>query len=943
MKRILIVFCFSLLSVLGGLAQEDWEKKVVEDMKKVDEAVYNGDYEKSWRIFENVTEIIKEKRGENSDVYMSCSNALNKFYMKDMKIQKARKGCLENYERCKKYRNRNPQNFIDATQCLAEFCILIEDFTTTENLYLALLSYHSDDSYSRVDILYNLATINYQISDYIKAESYSLEALKICEKLQYEKVHYIRSHANICNILGMIYFQTGRSAKSKECFLKAIEIANKVNNPKDRVILEEVYATSFSNLGYFYINLNDENMAETYLLKSLEYASNDERLHARTYYYLAELYLSKNDIESELKYLLKVFNYYKKNNIQDKTYYYVLSYLIKYDIILKGSEIESYINILKILSNKYGKADLIYIKALYNLAEIYETQDDIKNAKLLYAESITYLVQYLLKNILLLTEQEKFQYTKSLNYQYNNLHRFAFEYHVKHPSVSRDLFNFILLSKKTILLNTIRIKQIIENSDNNIVKSNYKKLKETKYRISNKNITHDTLITLRKKAEELQKEISMQIQSEYSDIDFVNFHDFNKIKENISKNEAVIEFTNFQKIIKDGAFNKINKDTTHYCALITKKDFKYPKLIYLCTKKELEKALSKENNFTNTAQHITNIYEADNKLYKYLFEKIEPYLKDVKVVNISASGLVHNIAFSCLKDNNNTYLKDKYLIKYYVSFADLNKETDVSINSQNTHKVALFGNMKYDLNSEEIQQIETKNITRGINSAFMFEEEKATVKLSPLPDTKQEVDSIANILSTNNIACSKYTGKDANEDNFYKLDASETDILHIATHGFYFANEKQKRQFLPLMTNLNPIDNSYLKNGLFFSGASNSLKKDSKMTKISDGILSAYEICNLNLSKTKLVVLSACLTGIGDIKQNEGVIGLSRAFKIAGVKYMLLSLWEIPSRQTTEFMINFYKNALSNMSVEQAFNKTQQLMSEKYKNPYFWGGFILLR
>ena len=110
-----------------------------------------------------------------------------------------------------------------------------------------------------------------------------------------------------------------------------------------------------------------------------------------------------------------------------------------------------------------------------------------------------------------------------------------------------------------------------------------------------------------------------------------------------------------------------------------------------------------------------------------------------------------------------------------------------------------------------------------------------------------------------------------------------------------------------------------------------------------DGILTAYEISQMNLDQTELVVLSACDTGLGDIEGNEGVYGVQRAFKIAGAKYLIMSLWQVPDLQTQELMTIFYTKWLKEgMEISEAFSAAQKAMREKYQDPYMWAGFILV-
>ncbi|MEI9909495.1 MAG: CHAT domain-containing protein [Bacteroidota bacterium] len=97
----------------------------------------------------------------------------------------------------------------------------------------------------------------------------------------------------------------------------------------------------------------------------------------------------------------------------------------------------------------------------------------------------------------------------------------------------------------------------------------------------------------------------------------------------------------------------------------------------------------------------------------------------------------------------------------------------------------------------------------------------------------------------------------------------------------------------------------------------------------------------MDLSKTHLVVLSACETALGDIKGNEGVFGLQRAFKLAGVKNMILSLWRVPDAETAELMTTFYNYYIKGKPVREAFNAAQKDMRAKYK-PYYWAAFVLI-
>jgi len=116
------------------------------------------------------------------------------------------------------------------------------------------------------------------------------------------------------------------------------------------------------------------------------------------------------------------------------------------------------------------------------------------------------------------------------------------------------------------------------------------------------------------------------------------------------------------------------------------------------------------------------------------------------------------------------------------------------------------------------------------------------------------------------------------------------------------------------------------------------------MEGIDDGILTAYEVSNLYLPNTKLVILSACETALGDIQGSEGVYGLQRAFKIAGVQNLVMSLWKVPDVETAAFMQAFYKHLFNGIPISEAFQKTQFSFKTKYQaEPHKWAAWILVR
>jgi hypothetical protein len=141
----------------------------------------------------------------------------------------------------------------------------------------------------------------------------------------------------------------------------------------------------------------------------------------------------------------------------------------------------------------------------------------------------------------------------------------------------------------------------------------------------------------------------------------------------------------------------------------------------------------------------------------------------------------------------------------------------------------------------------------------------------------------------------------------------------------------------PIFTSDDPM----MRSGLALAGANKYWKKTAENLTTDDGILTASEISNLDLSACQLVVLSACETGLGAINGSEGVFGLQRAFKMAGVKSIIMSLWKVPDTQTAELFDIFYSECFAGKTIHEAFHSAQAKMKTKY-SPYYWAGFVLL-
>jgi CHAT domain-containing protein len=174
-------------------------------------------------------------------------------------------------------------------------------------------------------------------------------------------------------------------------------------------------------------------------------------------------------------------------------------------------------------------------------------------------------------------------------------------------------------------------------------------------------------------------------------------------------------------------------------------------------------------------------------------------------------------------------------------------------------------------------------------------------------------------------------------------------ILHLATHGFYYPPPAAD-QGLPsgrsAESRLRASADALLRSGLVLAGANAPAPPDD--SRAEDGWLTAEEAALLDLRGTELVVLSACESGLGDIRAGEGVYGLRRAFMYAGARSLVSSLFEVPDQETRELMRGFYKNLRAGKSKLAALHDAQHalLRARRAKigaaHPFFWASFGLI-
>ena len=337
------------------------------------------------------------------------------------------------------------------------------------------------------------------------------------------------------------------------------------------------------------------------------------------------------------------------------------------------------------------------------------------------------------------------------------------------------------------------------------------------------------------------------------------------------------------------------------------------------------------------------IQHTDKAINELFLKPLEKELEGITTIYLSLTGLAHQINCAAFVLNNKQTLGEKYKLHILNSPAELIDYKLASID-KNKVELLLYGGIDY---TTSIGNVGLNVNDNSISSNEDFINSAKRSGFEKLPGTLKEVDGINANANKSGFSSKVFKESEATEESIKALDGKTTPcVLHLATHGFFFPEPiiEMTKDILSsdgkskiYKTSEDPM----MRSGLLLAGAKNYWGKSNQNNTIEDGILTASEISNLDLSACQLVVLSACETGLGEVKGSEGVFGLQRAFKMAGVKNIIMSLWKVPDTQTAELFDIFYSECFAGKSIHEAFQSAQAKMKVKY-SPYYWAGFVLL-
>jgi CHAT domain-containing protein/Tfp pilus assembly protein PilF len=307
-----------------------------------------------------------------------------------------------------------------------------------------------------------------------------------------------------------------------------------------------------------------------------------------------------------------------------------------------------------------------------------------------------------------------------------------------------------------------------------------------------------------------------------------------------------------------------------------------------------------------------------------IMEPVRKFLGNTTTVLLSPDGALNRIPFGALVDEQNRFLIERYSFTYLTSGRDLLR---LQVQRAGRQAPMVVANPSFDLS----QSISTNNAAAHPDSESRRSIEFTQARFDPLPGTGIEALAVGAILSGAHLL----TGAKATEAAIKR--ARGPNILHIATHGFFLADQRSeasvsREESKPIFS-----EDPLLRSGLILAGANQRRSGEGE-----DGILTASEVTALDLWGTRLVVLSACDTGLGEVRNGEGVYGLRRAMVLAGAQSQVMSLWQVADKPTRELMVDYYKGLQRNAGRSDALRNAQlrMLQSRDRQHPYYWAAFI---
>jgi tetratricopeptide (TPR) repeat protein len=428
-----------------------------------------------------------------------------------------------------------------------------------------------------------------------------------------------------------------------------------------------------------------------------------------------------------------------------------------------------------------------------------------------------------------------------------------------------------------------------------------------------------------------------------------------QVQNNLQANEAAVSFVQYVAVtgktytewpMRPPSFNNAPaRADTFYAALVVRSGFQHPRMVRLGTENELRRLLIA----SETPAGLYGISRGPRpkdisygeSLYEQFWQPAEPHLRGATRVYVSVEGLLGQVALAALPRPGTT--KDTPISKRYVGGQyDLHQLVSTRqlaagmrpFSADKTTPIVLLGGIDYERADTYPRPALPAAPAKGVPESVQAVAKAQQSWFGPLNASGREVKAIARLFPRHTLLLTR----NATETQFRRLSGQSPAILHVATHGLNLLPGT------PQKTEGSPSDGGMRYTGLVLAGYNRLAKAKAPLAPQEDGALTASEVAGLDLRQTRLVVLSACETGLGSLGMlhTEGIYGLQRAFRMAGVEKMLYTLWPVDDEPTHQFMVNFYTHLAQGRDLREAFRQAQQTQQQQHPDPKHWAGFVLV-
>ncbi|MEM9340019.1 MAG: CHAT domain-containing tetratricopeptide repeat protein, partial [Bacteroidota bacterium] len=555
----------------------------------------------------------------------------------------------------------------------------------------------------------------------------------------------------------------------------------------------------------------------------------------------------------------------------------------------------------------YGVNHPDYLNSLEDLAVVSWKQGLFSQATTQFKKVIDAELSLVENYFGAMSEYEKGQYWAKVRPTILKFYAYAVERGIQDPSLLSEMYTIHLKTKGILLSTATKVRTQILNSSDEKLKQLYADWVQAKeelilyYTYSKAQLAEQKidLEQITSNVNRIEKALN-QLSSEFAQSNKLPVATISDVRSRIGANDVAVE------VIGYPVFDRSFTDKKNYAFLIARQSSEHPELVVLEEGNDLDRKYAKA--YLNRVK-----LKAEDKItYEKFWQPIDEKLGDVDNVYLSPDGVYYQVNVGALERPDGTFVSDELKLHLYSSTRDLTKK-------------------------------ESSSPSRKQADFFGFPDYGAQGLLQPLPGTQKEIATISKLTESGGFATRTFMRKEASEQNFKEIRSPS--LLHVATHGFFLkANQAVGGKVFGVEVG-QANDNPLLRSGLMLADAEQTMRQATQGTEVStadNGVLTAYEVVTLDLKNTELVVLSACETGLGEVKSGEGVYGLQRAFQVAGAASVVMSLWKVSDEATQQLMTSFYEEWMSGKPREEAFFTAQKSLRQRFPEPYYWGAFVML-